>query len=108
MGLCQLSTVSSTSTTQADRSRERSSTGGSNSLRTDGPGCYVNGRGRISRRFPDRHRHGGVEFWKDFGREVAEECLETLRCTQGLRVGAVYRHGPPEEFARTRQHTYGA
>jgi hypothetical protein len=69
---------------------------------------YVNGRGRISRKFPDRHRHNGVDFWKDFGREVAEECLETLRSAQGLRVGAVYRRGRPQDFAETRQRTYQA
>lgn len=69
---------------------------------------YVNGRGRISRRFPERHRHDGIDFWKDFGREVAEQCLETIRCAQGLRVGAVYRRGRPEEFAQTRQGTYAS
>ncbi|WP_440671840.1 DUF3800 domain-containing protein [Clavibacter nebraskensis] len=69
---------------------------------------YVNGRGRISRRFPDKHRHAGVEFWKDFGREVAEECLETLRCAEGLRVGAVHRQGRPQDFAQTKQEAYSA
>jgi hypothetical protein len=69
---------------------------------------YVNGRGRISRHFPDRHLHGGVQYWKDFGREVAVQCLETLRSTEGLRVGAVYRQGDPAEFARTRQEAYAA
>jgi hypothetical protein len=69
---------------------------------------YVNGRGRISRHFPDKHRHSGVEFRKDFGREVAEECLETLRSTEGLRVGAVHRQGDPSDFARTKQETYAA
>lgn len=69
---------------------------------------YVNGRGRISRRFPDDHRHDGVEFWKDFGRDVAEKCLETLRCSEGVRVGAVHRRGDPQDFARTRQEAYGS
>lgn len=69
---------------------------------------YVNGRGRISAKVPDRHVHAGVEFWKDFGREVAVECLETLRCIEGLRVGAVYRRGDPAQIARTKAETYAA
>ncbi|GAA12650.1 hypothetical protein GOALK_056_00830 [Gordonia alkanivorans NBRC 16433] len=67
---------------------------------------YVNGRGRISKGVPDRHVHAGVEYWKDFGREVAEVCLETLRCTEGLRVGAVYRRGDPGEIATTKRDLY--
>lgn len=70
--------------------------------------AYVNGRGRISKRIPDRHVHNGVEFWKDFGREVAVECLETLRCTENLTVGAVWRRGAPGDITRTRQETYAA
>lgn len=54
---------------------------------------YANGRGRISKRIPERHIHDGREYWKDFGREVAHQCLETLRCTEGLTLGAVYRWG---------------
>lgn len=69
---------------------------------------YVNGRSRISSRFPDRHRHDGVEFWKDFGREVAVECLETLRSTEGLTVGAVFRWGDPKSLAHTRRSAYSA
>lgn len=69
---------------------------------------YVNGRSRISSRFPDRHRHEGIEFWKDFGREVADECLETLRSTEGLTVGAVFRRGSPKDLARTRHSAYTA
>lgn len=70
--------------------------------------AYVNGRGRISQRLPDRHIHQGVEYWKDFGREVALECLETLRCAEGLRVGAVWRQRPPSDFAQTRREAYAA
>ncbi len=70
--------------------------------------AYVNGRARISRHIPDRHVHNGVEFWKDFGREVAVECLETLRSTENLTVGAVWRRGAPEDIARTKQETYAA
>lgn len=69
---------------------------------------YVHGRGRISTRIPDRHVHNGVDYWKDFGREVATVCLETLRCTEGLQVGAVWRSGPPELLAQTRQEAYAA
>lgn len=70
--------------------------------------AYVNGRGRISKRIPDRHVYAGVEYWKDFGREVALECLQTLRSTEGLRVGAVWRRGDPQRLARIRQETYAA
>lgn len=70
--------------------------------------AYVNGRGRVSTQIPDRHIHAGVEYWKDFGREVAIECLETIRCTEGLTVGAVWRRRPSGELARTRQETYAA
>lgn len=69
---------------------------------------YVNGRSRVSTRFPDKHRHDGVEFWKDFGREVATECLETLRSTEGLTVGAVFRRGDPKDLAQTRLSAYTA
>lgn len=69
---------------------------------------YVNGRGRISRRFPDRHRHDGVDHWKDFGREIATDCLEALRSAEGLTVGAVFRRGDPKDLAQTRYDTYAA
>lgn len=67
---------------------------------------YVNGRGRISKRIPERHIHGGHEYWKDFGREVAHHCLETLRCAEGLSLGAVYRRGKPDDLARTKKELY--
>lgn len=67
---------------------------------------YVNGRGRISTKVPDRFVHDGITFWKDFGREVALECLETLRSTEGLRLGAVYRSGNSKDLAQTRAETY--
>lgn len=69
---------------------------------------YVNGRGRISKAVPERHVHDGVQYWKDFGREVAVECLETLRSTEGLSVGAVWRRGAPAEIAKTRRDAYAA
>lgn len=66
----------------------------------------VNGRGRISTKVPDRFMHNGVVYWKDLGREVALECLDTLRSTEGLRFGAVYRLGNPQDLAQTRSATY--
>ena len=68
--------------------------------------AYVNGRGRISKKVPDRHIHRGVEYWKDFGREVAETCLDTLRSTEGLQLGSVYRQGAPADVAATRRELY--
>lgn len=69
---------------------------------------YVNGRDRISNRIPDSYIHDGAEHWKDLGRDVATECLETLRCTEGLRVGAVWRKGRPADISHTRQAAYTA
>lgn len=69
---------------------------------------YMNGRSRISRQVPARHVHNKVEYWKDFGREVAGECLATIRSTEGLSVGAVWRRGDPRQLARTRQQAYAA
>ncbi|MFV0533649.1 MAG: DUF3800 domain-containing protein [Cumulibacter sp.] len=71
---------------------------------------YVRGRGRIANaeRFPDRHLHDGEPYWRDFGREVAETCLDTIRCTQGLKVGAVYRQGKPEDIHQTKVKLYEA
>lgn len=69
---------------------------------------YVNGRGRISKGVPERYTHNGVQFWKDFGRDVAVECLQTLRSTEGLSVGSVWRRGAQEDIARTRREAYAA
>lgn len=69
---------------------------------------YVNGRGRISTRIPDQHVLAGVPHWKDFGREVAAECLETLRSTEGLTVGAVWRRGDPDDQHQTKREAYAA
>ena len=69
---------------------------------------YVNGRSRVSKRVPDRHIHGGIEYWKDFGVEVAIKCLETLRSAEGLTIGAVWRKGEPADLALTRQEAYAA
>lgn len=67
---------------------------------------YVNGRGRISTRMPDRFIADGRELWKDFGRSVATTCLEAIRCSEGLTTGAVYRRGAPEEIAQTKRRLY--
>lgn len=69
---------------------------------------YANGRGRISKHVPERHIHQGRTHWKDLGREVAVECLETLRSTEGLRIGSVYRQGEPNIIGSTKQRTYTA
>lgn len=67
---------------------------------------YVNGRGRISTRVPDQFVRNGQEYWKDFGRAVAHECLETIRSTEGVRTGAVWCRGTPEQLAETKMRTY--
>jgi len=67
---------------------------------------YVNGRGRISQGIPDRYVHKGNAHWKDFGRDVAHECLETLRCLEGAKVGAVWRQAEPSKFADARLEAY--
>lgn len=69
---------------------------------------YVNGRSRITKRFPAKHVHNGVEYWKDLGREIAVECLETLRCSEGLTVGAVWRQDAPGRIALTKREAYAA
>lgn len=69
---------------------------------------YVNGRGRISTSVPARHLHAGVEHWKDLGRDVAEQCLESIRCTEGIVTGAVWRQGAPADIATTRREAYRA
>lgn len=67
---------------------------------------FVNGRGRISTDVPREFTNNGVELWKELGRQVALECLETIRCTEGLAVGAVYSFGSPAHLAETRTTTY--
>lgn len=69
---------------------------------------FINGRGRISRRLPARHIHHGVEYWKDFGREVALQGLETLGSSEGLTVGVVARGGSASMIAETRRGLYRA
>lgn len=67
---------------------------------------YVNGRGRITKSIPARHMHNGAPHWKDLGREVACLCLDTIRSTEGLSVGSVYRRVDPSAFAQSKQDTY--
>lgn len=54
---------------------------------------YVLGRGRIAQgRLPEEFTDdNGETLWKNLGGKVANECLETIKCIEGLRVGAVYR-----------------
>lgn len=70
--------------------------------------AYVNGRGRISTTIPQRYIHADGEYWKDFGRDVATTCLDTLRCMAGVKVGAVWRKDSPSNYAQTRQEAYRA
>ena len=68
---------------------------------------YALGRGRISRRLPDRFvRPDGTELWKDFGGEAAQTSLSTLRSIEGLRVGAVYRQATRATWASARADAY--
>lgn len=69
---------------------------------------YVNGRGRVSKRVPDRYVHNGIVHWRDLGRDVALACLDALRCTEGLRVGAVYRRDSSAETAELKYSTYSS
>lgn len=52
---------------------------------------FVNGRGRLSSRIPDRYVHDGVTYWKDLGQEVARTLLTEMGSFEGMTVGAVYR-----------------
>lgn len=56
---------------------------------------FVNGRGRISSRVPDRHIHDGVTYWKDFGQEIALGLLREMSSLEGMTVGAVFRRVEP-------------
>jgi hypothetical protein len=68
--------------------------------------AYVNGRGRISKSISGRHVHDGHEYWKDFGREVAHERLEALRCAEGLSLGAICRRRKPGNLAQIKRELY--
>lgn len=68
---------------------------------------YALGRGRISKRFPERLRSSsGAEMWKDLGGEVALKCLETMSSIGGLKVGAVFRQATHATFAQARADLY--
>lgn len=69
---------------------------------------YVNGRGMISKRPPERFIENGQVLWKDLGREVAERCLESIGSCEGLSAGAVWRRGNPKDIHRTKQASYEA
>lgn len=68
--------------------------------------AFINGRGNLSNDIPPEFIHNGVPYKRNFGRVVAETCLDTLRSTEGLRIGSVYRHGKPESFDRTKRELY--
>lgn len=64
---------------------------------------FINGRARISTAMPaDRIK------WKTLGRQVAQQCLETLASTDGLSVGAVYRETSAKgrDYYRERADVY--
>lgn len=67
---------------------------------------YVLGRGRISTRPPKKYIHDGTVYWKDLGKDVAVECLETLKSIEGLSTGAVYFSGNPQDLAANRKRVY--
>ncbi|MFQ6486135.1 DUF3800 domain-containing protein [Brachybacterium epidermidis] len=67
---------------------------------------YALGRGRISESLPPEFVEDGRSLWKDFGRKVAIESLETLSSTAGLRVGSVYRQATRETWATARSDVY--
>lgn len=52
---------------------------------------YAQGRGKISKQFPEKYVHDGEKYWKDFGRDVAAECLQVLESCSSIRIGAVAR-----------------
>lgn len=67
---------------------------------------YVNGRGQVSTRPPEKYVHHGQTYWKDLGRDVAKICLATLKSTPGLHVGAVGAQGAPAMLAATKKTLY--
>lgn len=67
---------------------------------------YVHGRGRLAAQAPERYVHEGVTYWKDFGRDVARECLETLGSTVGLQARAVYRRVDPNDYTEQKSQAY--
>lgn len=68
---------------------------------------YVQGRGRISKKVPDRFMADtGYPLWKNLGRAVALESLETLSSICGLKVGAVYRQATRATGAQARGEVY--
>ena len=65
---------------------------------------FINGRSRISTAMT-----GGTHIqWKILGRQVAQQCLETIAASPDLRVGAVYRHTSTKgtEYHHERSDVY--
>lgn len=48
---------------------------------------FINVRSRISTAMTEQNRIR----WKTLGRQVAQQCLETIAARPDLRIGAVYR-----------------
>ncbi|WP_421083467.1 DUF3800 domain-containing protein [Rothia nasimurium] len=68
---------------------------------------FANGRGDLSKKFPDEFRGpDGTPYKKDFGKFIAQECLQQISSIRGIRVGACYQQGNPEDFAQTRTELY--
>jgi hypothetical protein len=66
----------------------------------------VNGRGRISKRVPDRYCHDGSVFWKDFGRDVVRLLLAEIGSLEGLTVGSVFERFAPDPDQGTKTSLY--
>lgn len=66
----------------------------------------VNGRGRISKHVPERYRHDGSIFWKDFGRDVVRLLLTEIGSLEGLTVGSVFERFAPDPDQATKTSLY--
>lgn len=67
---------------------------------------YINGRGRVTTRPPDRHIHNGVTYWKDLGQEIARVLLTEISSLEGVTVGAVYRRHDPNPTVVDKVEVY--
>ncbi|MFJ3036016.1 DUF3800 domain-containing protein [Curtobacterium pusillum] len=56
---------------------------------------FVNGRGRIASRIPERYLHDGVPYWRDLGQDVALRLLRELSSFEGLSIGSAFRRLEP-------------
>lgn len=69
---------------------------------------YINGRGRVTARPPQRHIHTGITHWKDLGQEVARVLLSEVASLEGVTVGAVYRRHEPNPSVFDKVEVYRA